>query len=67
MPIRGGPQEYTGLDMPSRHKGMNISEQEFIAVLDDILASMDKNKFGEAEKKDDLSFVYSMKGKIIRR
>jgi hemoglobin len=63
----GGPQEYTGLDMVSRHRGMNISEQEFIAVVDDILASMDKNKFGEAEKRDVLAFVYSMKDKIIRR
>ena len=28
----GGPEPYTGRDMISSHKGMNISEQEYLAV-----------------------------------
>ncbi|MEN8175854.1 MAG: group 1 truncated hemoglobin, partial [Pseudomonadota bacterium] len=43
----GGPQSYRGKDMLTAHKGMNISEQEFIAVVDDILGAMDRNKVGE--------------------
>lgn len=62
----GGPESYTGKDMLTTHKGMNISEQEFLAVVDDILGAMDKNKLGENEKKDVLAILYSLKGEIIR-
>lgn len=62
----GGSQTYTGRDMLSAHKGMNISEQEFIAVVDDIMLAMDQNNLGEAEKKDMLAIGYSLKDEIIR-
>lgn len=62
----GGPQAYTGRDMLTTHKGMNISEQEFIAVVDDILLAMDKNNCAEDVKKDVLAMLYSLKGQIIR-
>ena len=62
----GGPQIYTGKGMLGAHKGMNISEQEFIAVVDDILLAMDQNNIGEAEKKDMLAIAYSLKDEIIR-
>ena len=62
----GGPQTYTGNDMLTAHKGMNISEQEFIAVVDDILAAMDQNNMGETEKNDMLAIAYSLKDEIIR-
>ena len=39
----GGPEAYTGRDMRTTHTGMNVSEQEFVAVVDDILAALDKN------------------------
>jgi|TARA_R110002033_G_C3702071_1_gene220891 hemoglobin len=62
----GGPQEYKGRDMVTTHKGMNISEQEYLAVMDDILEAMDKNKYGDEEKKDVLAILYSLKGGVIR-
>ena len=62
----GGPETYTGRDMLTTHKGMNISEQEYVAVMDDILGAMDKNKLGADEKKDVLAILYSLKGDIIR-
>lgn len=62
----GGPQEYTGKDMLTTHKGMNISEQEFIAVVDDILDAMDNHDLGEDVKKDVLAILYSLKDEIIR-
>ena len=61
----GGPQTYTGRDMVTTHKGMNISEQEFIAVVDDILLAMDKNSLGDDVKKDVLAILYSLKSQII--
>ena len=62
----GGPQTYTGNDMLAAHKGMNVSEEEFIAVVDDILAAMDQNNIGETEKNEMLVIAYSLKGEIIR-
>lgn len=62
----GGPESYSGRDMLTTHRGMNISEQEFLAVVDDVLGAMDKNSVGEEEKKDVLAILYSLKGDIIR-
>lgn len=52
--------------MLTAHKGMNISEQEFIAVVDDILGAMDKNGLNENIQSEVLSILYSLKEEIIR-
>lgn len=62
----GGPQSYGGRDMVTAHTGMNISEQEYMAVIDDILAAMDKHNHQETEKKDVLAILYSLKEGIMR-
>ena len=62
----GGPQEYTGKNMVEAHRGMNINEQEYVAVVDDILAALDKNGVGEREKQEMLMIAYSLKGEILR-
>ena len=62
----GGPEPYTGKDMLAAHKGMNISEQEFLAVTDDIVGAMNKNKLDEGTKNDVIAILYSLKGNIIR-
>ena len=62
----GGPEPYTGKDMPTAHKGMNVSEQEYLAVTDDIVGAMDKNGIAEDAKKDVIAILYSLKGNIIR-
>jgi hemoglobin len=62
----GGPETYTGRDMLAAHKGMNVSEQEFLAVTDDIVGAMNKNGIEEAAKKDVIAILYSLKEQIIR-
>lgn len=61
----GGPETYTGKDMISSHRGMNINETEFIAVCDDVLKALDKNKAGKREKDEVLCILYSMKQEIV--
>ncbi|QFU25225.1 group 1 truncated hemoglobin [Shewanella eurypsychrophilus] len=61
----GGPQDYTGKSMPEAHRCMNISETEYLAVIDDIMAALDKNEVGEQEKQELLMIAYSIKGEII--
>ena len=60
----GGPNNYTGGDMITAHKGMNISEAEFLAVLDDALDALDKNNVGQREKEEVLFILYSMKNDV---
>lgn len=62
----GGPEPYTGKDMRTAHRGMNISEQEYLAVMDDIMGVLDKHQIDEVTKKDVLAILYSLKGEIIR-
>ena len=38
----GGPESYSGQDMLATHRGMNISEQEFITVVDDAMDALEK-------------------------
>ncbi len=62
----GGPEPYTGKDMLTAHKGMNISEQEYLAVMDDIIGAMEKHGLSQDTKKDVIAILYSLKGNIIR-
>ena len=62
----GGPQHYTGKDMRAAHRGLNISEQEYMAVVDDILAALDKHGVGERERREVLSIAYGLKADILR-
>jgi len=62
----GGPQAYTGKDMVSAHKHMNINEQELVAAIDDIVAAMTKNGYADAEKNEVVGILYSLKGDVLR-
>ena len=61
----GGPEVYEGDDMLSSHKGMNISNDEFVAVLDDAMEALEKNGIGQREKEEVLAIFFSMKGDIV--
>lgn len=61
----GGPETYTGKDMISAHKGMNINETEFVAVCDDVLKALDQNNVGQREKDEILCILYSLKNEIV--
>jgi len=62
----GGPESYTGKDMLAAHKGMNISEQEYLAATDDIVGALNKHGIAEEAKKDVIAILYALKGDIIR-
>lgn len=61
----GGSATYTGKDLPTAHKGLNITEKEFIAAVDDILGVLSKHNIDEETKKEMLYILYSMKGAVI--
>jgi hemoglobin len=61
----GGPERYAGRSMPDAHRGMNVSAQEYMAALDDILGTLDKHGIDVETRKDVLAIAYSLKGQIV--
>ena len=60
----GGPNVYKGKDMIATHKGMNINNDEFMAVLDDAMAALEKNNIGQREKEEVLYIFFSMRNEV---
>lgn len=61
----GGPETYSGRDMISVHKGMNISETEYMAAIDDIISVLEQRKANELTKQEILYMAYSVKNQIL--
>ncbi len=61
----GGAANYTGRSMPDTHRGMNISEREYMAALDDILSTLHKHGIDEQSQREILAIAYSLKGEIM--
>jgi hemoglobin len=51
--------------MLDAHRGMNISEQEFNTVVDDMMDALAKNSVGQREKDEILSIMWSMRKEIV--
>ena len=62
----GGPQTYKGMDMRAAHKGMWCSEEEFLAVLDDIRKAMEMNHVDPQANAELMAIAYGMKAEIVR-
>lgn len=63
----GGPVEYKGRDMPTTHQGMNISAEEYMHVIDDIMGVLEKHNIDDASKKDVLAILWSLKETIMSK
>ncbi len=57
--------EYKGMDMKSAHKGMNINEMEFNAVVDDVLAACEMHKVAQQERNEVLAILWSVRKDIV--
>lgn len=63
----GGPCKYKGKDMKTAHTGMNITEDQFNALVEDLIKALDKFNVPEAEKNELLAILGPMKGDIVGR
>lgn len=57
--------EYKGMDMKSAHRGMNINEMEFNAVVDDVLAACAMHKMAQQEQNEVLAILWSVRKDIV--
>jgi hemoglobin len=62
----GGPETYSGRDLVAAHKGMNISEQELVAAIDDVVAALARNGVGQSETNEVVAILYSLKDQVVR-
>ena len=61
----GGPCKYKGKDMVTAHKGMNISDADFNALVEDLVAALDKFNVGATEKNELLGALGGLKSQIV--
>ena len=61
----GGPCTYTGRSMKETHKGMKVTEGEFGALVEDLVAALDKFSVPEKEKNDLLAILGPLKSQIV--
>lgn len=63
----GGPCEYKGKDMVTAHTGMNVTEDEFNALVEDLVKALDELGVKDAEKGELLGALGGMKGDIVAK
>lgn len=63
----GGPETYAGRSMLEAHRGMNINEAEYMAVMDDIMSVLQKHGIEESARNDVLAITFGLKSDIIKR
>lgn len=61
----GGPERYTGKDMKTAHKGMNLTDAHFNALVEDLTASLVKFKVESRTKNQLLTVLASLRGDIV--
>ncbi len=61
----GGPARYAGRSMQAAHRGMNIGAAEYMAAVDDILASLRQHRIDDQTQKDVLAIAWGLKGEIL--
>ncbi len=63
--LSGGPQRYTGIDMLTLHTGMDITEEEFNAVVGDLTGSLNAFRVPEREQGEMLAALGQLKDQIV--
>ena len=62
----GGRCEYTGRDMMAAHKGRGVTADAFQAVVEDLVATLDKLNVPEKEKSQLLGLLAPLKSAIVQ-
>src|SRR5690349_16961296 len=63
----GGPCQYIGVDMVAAHRGRGVTSDAFNAVVQGLVAALDKFKVAQKEKTDLLGIVATLKPSIVQK
>jgi len=61
----GGPCTYTGRSMEEAHSGMNLSDADFAAFVEDLVATLDELKVAKATQDKLLGLLAPMKPQVV--
>jgi len=61
----GGPCKYSGQDMKKAHKNMKVTEGEFNALVEDLVAALDHFNVPAKEKDDLIKILAPLKDQIV--
>jgi hemoglobin len=61
----GGPCTYTGRSMEEAHSGLNLSDADFKAFVEDLVAAMNQLKVASSSQKKLLALLSPMKPQIV--
>jgi hemoglobin len=61
----GGPCTYTGRNMKDAHAGMGVTSGEFDALVEDLVATLNQFKVGQAEQGELLGILGPLKAEIV--
>jgi hemoglobin len=63
----GGPQKYTGKNMKDAHKGLEITNKDFDALVADLVKALDKNKVAEEDKGEIVKMLGTMRKDVVEK
>jgi hemoglobin len=63
----GGPCKYTGRDMVTAHRGRGVTSDAFDAVVQDLVAVLDKLRVPQHEKEEVLGILGPLKSSIVQK
>lgn len=63
----GGPCTYTGDSMVETHKGQNVTRSDFNALVEDLIASMDKEGIAVPVQNRLIARLAALRGEVIER
>jgi len=63
----GGPQKYTGKNMKDAHKGLEITNKDFDALVNDVAKALAKNKVADDDKAEILKMLESMRKDVVEK
>ncbi len=63
----GGPCVYTGRDMKTSHAGLGITEEQWNASVNHLIATLDKFKVPEKEKNEVIGAIAGLKKDIVEK
>ena len=63
----GGPEKYKGKNMKDAHQGLKITDEEFDALVGDLVKALDNNKVGKAEKDELLGLLGPMRTDVVEK
>lgn len=61
----GGPARYTGRDMRTTHEGMKVTTGEFNALVQDLVATLNRFGVGKGEQDELLGILGPLKSDIV--